>query len=276
MADALQKVQPGDPLAIPAATFNTFIDVAQDFKQRQQSTAQDRYREPRQTGILLVRNESGAERNRFDVLGITGPLVKPTENANEFYGRVALRGGVPQESHVGRFVVLLEPLRVNAIGRACLDGVCVVRVKMNAETDMFAEVKTGQTDKLESAPSGSAALLWVQPPGERSPDPTVAWTVAKLGNAGVAVVTVIVTAINPAWAKLYGPNGAVGDAFQLWGWNFAQTGVNSYLGGEIYPSLKVNDTVPALAGTMWYRSGTTPYSRTGYFCLLPVGEAVCT
>jgi len=31
------KVRRGDPLVIPAQTFNTFIDVAQDFRQRQRS-----------------------------------------------------------------------------------------------------------------------------------------------------------------------------------------------------------------------------------------------
>ena len=33
--DALKKVQSGDPLVIPAQTFNTFIDAARDFKARQ-------------------------------------------------------------------------------------------------------------------------------------------------------------------------------------------------------------------------------------------------
>ena len=33
--DHLKKVQPGDPLAIPAATFNAFVDAAQDYRNRQ-------------------------------------------------------------------------------------------------------------------------------------------------------------------------------------------------------------------------------------------------
>lgn len=35
MGDALRKVKPGDPLSIPAATFNTFVDAAQHFLRRQ-------------------------------------------------------------------------------------------------------------------------------------------------------------------------------------------------------------------------------------------------
>ena len=34
MGDPLKRVQPGDPLKIPAETFNTFIDAAADFKAR--------------------------------------------------------------------------------------------------------------------------------------------------------------------------------------------------------------------------------------------------
>lgn len=35
MSNVLTKVRPGDPLRIPAATFNTFVDAAQDFLRRQ-------------------------------------------------------------------------------------------------------------------------------------------------------------------------------------------------------------------------------------------------
>ncbi len=38
MGDHLKKVRPGDPLAIPTATFNTFVD-AQDFLHRQRDIA---------------------------------------------------------------------------------------------------------------------------------------------------------------------------------------------------------------------------------------------
>ena len=40
MGYTLKKVKPGDPLAIPAATFNTFVDAAQDFLRRQYEQAQ--------------------------------------------------------------------------------------------------------------------------------------------------------------------------------------------------------------------------------------------
>jgi hypothetical protein len=37
MAGPMQKVKRGDPLVIPASTFNTFVDAARDFQDRQRS-----------------------------------------------------------------------------------------------------------------------------------------------------------------------------------------------------------------------------------------------
>jgi len=84
MTPALQKVRRGDPLVIPAATFNTFIDAARDFQQRQRSARRRVQRERQEAGIVLVRNESGEDRERFDVLGIQGPVITPTDNADEW------------------------------------------------------------------------------------------------------------------------------------------------------------------------------------------------
>ena len=78
MGDALRKVKPGDPLAIPAEAFNAFIDAARDVQSRR--LAQRQGAQPAQdpgTTVVLVRNDSGADRDRFDVLGIAGPLISP-------------------------------------------------------------------------------------------------------------------------------------------------------------------------------------------------------
>lgn len=143
MAGPMQKVKRGDPLVIPAATFNTFIDAARDFQDRQRSSRRDAVREQRDTGIVLVRNESGADRERFDVLGIEGPIIERVDNEDEFKQRVALRGVLPSSPHPGKFAILLEPAKDQAIVRACVDGVCVVRVRMVDEAHSSADVAVG-------------------------------------------------------------------------------------------------------------------------------------
>jgi hypothetical protein len=47
MGGFLQKVKRGDPLVIPAPTFNTFIDAARDFQDRQRSARRELFRPTR-------------------------------------------------------------------------------------------------------------------------------------------------------------------------------------------------------------------------------------
>jgi hypothetical protein len=44
MGDHLKKVQSGDPLVVPAATWNAFIDAAEDYRQRLASIPKRRLR----------------------------------------------------------------------------------------------------------------------------------------------------------------------------------------------------------------------------------------
>jgi len=154
--DHLKKAQSGQPLRIPAQTFNSFIDAARDFQLRQQSQTTDSSRSFRQTGIVLVRNDSGADRERFQVLGIDGPAISPDDNLEEFQNRAVLKGKTPKhDDHLGRFVVLLEPVRSNQIGLAYCDGVCPARIDVEDEDHEFADIKDDDATALESRDDGS-------------------------------------------------------------------------------------------------------------------------
>jgi len=65
MTGALKKVKSGDALVIPAQTFNTFIDAASDFRSRQQGRAQTAQQRFRSSGIILIKNVSGYDWDRF-------------------------------------------------------------------------------------------------------------------------------------------------------------------------------------------------------------------
>jgi hypothetical protein len=159
----LQKVKRGGPVIIPAATFNTFIDAARDFPNRQRSARRAAVREQRDTGIALVRNDSGADRERFDVLGLAGRIIKPTEKADELKNRAASKGVAPTDDHADSFAVLFEPLAAGAIGRPCVDGVSAACVAGVNEPHGFADAVEGVAGVLRSSASGTGRLLWVQP-----------------------------------------------------------------------------------------------------------------
>ena len=200
MGGVFQKVNAGDPLRIRACTYNAFIDAARAHREQGLNTGRQSRRLQPDTGIVAVLNDSGADRARFDVLGISGVIIKPVDNADEFQQRVLLRGVVPTEAHAARFVVLLEPTPAGAIGQACVDGVVQVRVQMESEDDHSADAQEEDATKLYSSGAGLTQLLWVEDVEDRE-DPDVAWAVVRLGGGGGGLVGF------PARVYTTGPTG---------------------------------------------------------------------
>jgi len=193
----LRKVLPGEQFIAPASTWNAFIDAAQDYKDR---TADIGRTSPstgfRSSGIITVKNESGSARRQFDVLGLGEPIFLPSSGSagggsgggssggadQSFRNMVAFRGVMPTEDeHIGRFVVLIEPLAAGTVGKACVSGVCQVRVNVTDEDHEFAELADGQADTLESGDTGSAKILWKEDgTGQK-------WAVVHLGATASVV-----------------------------------------------------------------------------------------
>jgi len=175
MGDHLKKVQAGQPLEIPAGTFNTFIDTARAHLARQRSTQTGTDRSARDPDVVLVRNDSGYDLARFEVLGVSDVVISPADNLDEFKNGIVLTGTTPSlANHFGRFVVLLEPLAAGQIGRACASGMCQVRINVVDEADQYADVRDGSRATLESTDRGASYIYWRQSgTGEK-------WAVVKL------------------------------------------------------------------------------------------------
>jgi hypothetical protein len=179
MADVLKKVQRGEPLIIPANTYNAFIDAAQDYQRRKLSRQSTGLSSPRDADVVLVKNNSGADRARFEILGIDVPVIDPAANEDEFKNRVALAGVTPVENtHEGKFVVLAEPIASGKIGRAYAAGVCPVKIDVPDENTeyRFAEIADAVTNNLKASHYGSAAILW------REGGTGVQWAAVRLGK----------------------------------------------------------------------------------------------
>jgi hypothetical protein len=161
MGDSMRKVRSGDPLDIPASTFNTFIDAARYFRERQAGSKRNGNREILQNGIVLVKNTNGADCERFHVLGINEPIILPSDNEDEFKNKVAFNVNTPNEdNHKGKFVILLEPIKNGAIGKAMCCGICTVKISVTKEKHSYAEISNGETSYLKSAKTGAAQILW--------------------------------------------------------------------------------------------------------------------
>ena len=182
MADTFRKVAPGERLTIPARTYNAFVDAARDYQGRQMGQEQGSTPGGKNAGTILVRNDSGADRERFDVLGIDSPVFTPDDDEDAFKNQVAFAGVVPTlKNHAGKFVILLEPVVTGEIGRACIVGVCPVLLDVGDEKHAFADVSDNDASVLKSGTDGSAQIVWKE-------DGTgQVWGVVRMGNPATGI-----------------------------------------------------------------------------------------
>ena len=157
------KVRRGQGIAFRAAHWNSFADAANAHAERQLAGAAGRaVTHWREGAVVSVRNDTGADRDRFAILGTHEPVFSPSEDEGAFTRSVVLKGGTPDEDyHVGRFVVLQEALPAGKIGRGMIAGVTAVKLNVEAEgEDRFADICDGVTGYLTAGASGSAYVLW--------------------------------------------------------------------------------------------------------------------
>jgi len=160
----LTKVSPGQPLRITADTFNAFVDAAAAHQAGKLGLGAEGTATGRTAGIVTVRNDSGADQDRFAVLGIGDPLILPADNPAAFQERVAHALVEPdEEAHADRFCILQEPIAAGALGRGLILGVTPVRLEVTAEDDRTATIVTGETGSLTTGSSGAARILWKEP-----------------------------------------------------------------------------------------------------------------
>lgn len=155
----MKKVASGQPLRIPASTFNTMVDAASDYQRRSLNRGSSAVPSDTRSGIVLIRNQSGADRDRFSVLGLSSILITPTENSQEFSARYAMNAVLPTNSYTQKFCVLQEPIKSNGLGRAMIVGITPVNVaRPSGDTTEYAGVLANQT-YLQAGTEG-AQILW--------------------------------------------------------------------------------------------------------------------
>jgi hypothetical protein len=189
--DPLKKVLPGQPMRLPAAAWNAFIDATRWVRERANSTGGIPGESTRSTDIVKVRNISGADVERWGILAISRPIIDPTENEEEFESRVMFDGENPgYGAAAGCFVILLDPILDGEIGRAIVSGVTCCRITGSGS---FAEAEAANTTALLAGTSGSARILWAEDGAEER------WAVVRLGDPG-----------SPSVASVGGSTGSSG------------------------------------------------------------------
>ena len=134
-------------------------------------------------GIVRLRNDSGANRARWDILGVSGVVFDPADNLQGFQSEQTLTGVTPDATtHKGKFVILLEPILSGKVGLAVAAGVCPVHVDVSDAGHAFADAASSAAN-LASGTSGVATILW------KASGTGVVWAVVRLGGSGAAAGT---------------------------------------------------------------------------------------
>jgi hypothetical protein len=159
----LQTVRPGDPFQPKAETWNALVDTARWAREQRGRTGGAFGPSPREVACITVANNAGRSLRRFEAVGVTGVVTVPSDAqpdaTNEFLSRTALTVGVPTSDDAGRWLVLLEPLEPNAVGRAACIGAVPCRVNVGDTDDAFADVADGETVPVSGG--RGMPLLWV-------------------------------------------------------------------------------------------------------------------
>jgi hypothetical protein len=181
--DPLAFVRAGQAVDFSASTHNAFVEAAR-FARTRKNGGRFQPLEVAERGIVIpVRNDSGADRNRFDVLAHDGAVFTSSDNLPQFKSRPALSGITPAyPAHYSRFVVLQEPVKSGRIGLAMVAGVTAVQLNL-ADSDAvngheWADIDDGQAGRLRSGATGAARIL------ERPTSSGVGWGLVLLGDQG--------------------------------------------------------------------------------------------
>jgi len=186
MNSPIEKVKPGEPLRIPASTYNAMVEAAQDFQQRKRGLDAAPLGSSRYEGTVRVRNSTADDFARFGVVGLGEMVISQEDNPQSFYSRPTFEAEAPLRSsalnygkHVAKVAIVQEPIRSGAIGWAKVAGLTPVQVDIVNNYDDIGIVQSGNTTSLKSWTSGEsgASILW-----HSGGDTGVQWCLALLGN----------------------------------------------------------------------------------------------
>jgi hypothetical protein len=189
MGDQFRKVQPGDPLKIPAEAWNALVDLSRQQKNQRHDQLAEAEGTSRQTTLAKVRNQTGVDLDRFSIVALGTPIITPAANLREFKRQISFQGLVPSANTGPRFGVLLEPLKNNFIGTAAMGGCVITRVSVGTNAYTCAETDAGQNGYLRSVPHGPASVLWIESSG------AVRWAVIRFDDANYEEIVFITSNI---------------------------------------------------------------------------------
>lgn len=170
MDDPFSYVMPGqsdEGIVNSVARINANVDAARFARTARKGFAVDQKLASLTENEFIVKNETGADRNRFDIVAFEEPIYLRDDNESAFNERTqtylkAIEPAWPD--HFLSWGVLQESCKQNKLARVRVGGIAVALVNFadaNATTGhRFATIKNEESGYLDSAPCGMARILW--------------------------------------------------------------------------------------------------------------------
>lgn len=155
--------QPNTPVIIPTAeTFHRMNRAAEDAAANRGSLQfTPGGDDDLPAGCLWAKNGTGADVDRFAPMGVLSIVISPTDNADEFRNNPSITLKTPDEADAGGFVIAQEPIANGAIGRVMVSGVSPVKLDIERDTDVYADINPYVSDDgMLLTGGGHARILW--------------------------------------------------------------------------------------------------------------------
>lgn len=168
-----KKIQPGSITpGIDAESWNRHQENAEWYERTIKHGQGSEKKKPqfqRGSGVL-IRNDSDYDLSTGDVLALRGCFYDPTvtKEKESYKNEPVFIGVEPQwitppsvfgRSDNGLFAVLLEPIKQDDTGWACIDGICSVTIDMQYQSYRYADIVSGETGKLKGYEYGGAEII---------------------------------------------------------------------------------------------------------------------
>jgi hypothetical protein len=159
------KVAAGTPIKFSARKENAVVDMLNAREAGRPPNVGEAIRTD--SGIILVRNESGSTLDRKAILQLSGIVSSPTGNEAGFLEHPVLSGDTPSGDYPRGCVIMLDPTTDTPgdarIGRAMVAGTTPVKVNITSTSHRYAVADDGNTTNLVSAERGPFEILWPVP-----------------------------------------------------------------------------------------------------------------
>lgn len=158
--DPRQHVRPGQRLRVAASQIN-FLNGLMRPESGFKGGPMAGYEPGR--NIILARNNTGGDVPRWGVMRINGIEINPTTNdrsRRSFEEMPCIVGSMPNATTGSKFVIAVEPIKADKIGRVCAAGIVQAKVNFTSDKHTRAKPKANSNSQLESSGGGPAVILW--------------------------------------------------------------------------------------------------------------------